>query len=33
MKKKRLTRGESFLPNVGIDRLRALRKRETYAKA
>ena len=33
MKKKRLTRGESFLPNVGIDKLKELRKKETDAKA
>ena len=33
MKKKRLTRGENFLPNVGIEKLKALRKKETNAKA
>lgn len=33
MKKKRLARGENFLPNVGIENLKALRKRETDAKA
>ena len=33
MKKKRLTGGENFLPNVGIEKLKALRKKETNAKA
>ena len=32
MKKKRLTRGESFLPDVGINRLKTLHKKETDAK-
>ena len=32
MKKKRLTRGENFLPNVGIEKLKALRKKEDKRK-
>ena len=33
MKKNRLTRGENFLPDVDIDKLRTLRRKETNAKA
>ena len=33
MKKKRLTKGENFLPDIGIDKLKALRKKEKDAKA
>ena len=33
MKKKRLTRGENFPPNVSIEKLKALRKKETNTKA
>ena len=33
MKKKRLTRGENFLPNIGIEKLKELRKKETDTKA
>ena len=33
MKKKRLTRGENFLPNIGIEKLKKLRKKEINAKA
>ena len=32
MKKKRLTRGENFLPGIGVDRLKALRKKEIDIK-
>ena len=33
MKKKRFARGENFLSNIGIDRLRVLCRKETNAKA